>query len=257
MTLGPTHSFQSFSRNLGPQQQQQSSISRTSTQTNFFMNLAIDSDGNDIMHHRLRGNGKSNSRNERKDHRSFDGHGQNDRTKTDRERSPPCRKDAPAQTQKLKEINYADIDLCAVDLSEPEQDAKDGFKRDLDKYNSNKISYPEMMANVKIMHMNPIVVGTILCDNLDQKLKVREFVTDIFIELHKENLVKSSDLFFALKMLIKIAEDLVCDIPHVYKYIAEYCGNYFYKFLKLQFSLIESIIIICRLFHNGKSSHEG
>jgi translation initiation factor 4G len=194
--LGPTHSFQNFNRNCRQQQQQQQQSRSTNTvimRSNYFADIPFASNRNNVRP---------------EDH-------------------VEVRAQSPKIDVKSVEIEEpAEIqDLLSIDLNERENEAKKSLKADLDKYHRDKLTIDEVIENSKELNISKNVIGMILCDYLDQKTNARKMLCDVIMELLNQKMLIGADIAMALKMLMKAAPDLECDVPHVYKYISEYTSK--------------------------------
>lgn len=65
-------------------------------------------------------------------------------------------------------------------------------------------------------------VSQLLSDNIERDTKSREMVVKVIDQMFEKKIISKVDYLHALEEIFKIAEDLIIDLPQLYKYVATF-----------------------------------
>jgi hypothetical protein len=216
MTLGPPRNwFQNFQK---PPPQMVPQVVPTSV-SNPFGNLSTDCDDVEqlpTLHHTRSGSNGKNSRRDKKNGSHSQGNNNNNHNKEKQKARTPS---------PVMEKSADDDDLFTIELSEIEENDMELLKDKMKQNFKGKITLDMLVVDLKKIKITKNILGCVFTDLFDKKSNERKDMIDLIGEICRKGLITKVVNIDALKLAIKSIPTVICDVPHAYKYFAEYCGK--------------------------------
>jgi hypothetical protein len=120
------------------------------------------------------------------------------------------------------------VESKTVEMSDDEiKKMCDEFKKIADNFKDGHFSFEESKEKLQKLRINDSVLLEVYNLYLDRKDKERASLSDLLFQCIQCNLISKEDNLKALKNVFDLGKDLLCDLPHVYLYIAQYLGEFF------------------------------
>lgn len=86
--------------------------------------------------------------------------------------------------------------------------------------------FEDSVTMLKELNIKPefyhAAVSQLLMDNIERDVKSREIVVRVIAQMFEKKVITKADYLHALEEIFKIADDLIIDLPQLYKYVATF-----------------------------------
>lgn len=127
----------------------------------------------------------------------------------------------PSMTRKISAPARPMTDRRTENLISDQKQANEAIQKSVNAYQCEEITMNEVIDKLQKFKIEKKALFEVFNWSFDKREKERFMLADIICNCVSNDLIVTRDLIDALQDIFEVAQDLACDLPHVYCYIGQ------------------------------------